>query len=413
MYKKLSVVLHLIFVFCSMAVLDSCTDYEPEADVCNVTFALVADEALPEGIVLTVKSNTGNMYTTLTSSSSSSSLLLPPGIYEITAEMVDRDTKKIYRGSLSDVVIGESNMNVNVDVTVSAMPEASLIIKELYVGGCQKDDGSGVFQMDKCIILYNNSSEIFSEDNVCIGIVEPYNAQASSHNFLVDGVLQYADEDWIPAINGIWYYPGTLTVQPYSEIVIAVNGAIDHTQTYSNSVNYANSDYYCMYDPVTTSSDGIAYYNTNYYPTPSALIPVTHYFKAIKYGQANAWPLSTTSPAVILFKMKGTTPLEYGTYSNVIYPDGKSGNLVYACLKVQRSWVMDAVEVYSANNLAECKKRLTPDLDNGYVLHTNKYGHSLIRNIDQEATAKAGHDIYVDTNNSSADFYEADRCSLK
>ena len=386
----------------------SCTNYEPEAEVCNVTFNLIADETLPDGIVITAKSNTGNVYTTVTSSSTST-MLLPPALYEISVNKVDKEAKKIYSGSMTDVAIGGDNVNVNVNVNVSTMPEAKLIIKELYVGGCQKDDGSGVFHMDKCIILYNNTSEVFEEENICIGMVEPYNAEASSHNFLVNGELQYANEDWVPAINGIWYFQGTLTVQPYSEVVVAVNGAIDHTQTYSQSINYANADYYCMYDPVTTSSDGIAYYNTSYYPTPSSLIPASHYLKAVKYGQANAWPLSTTSPAVILFKADSN----FNFNSNVIYPDGKSGNLVYACLKVPRSWVMDAVEVYNNNKVEQCKKRLTPDLDNGYVLHTNQHGHALIRNIDTDATATAGHNVYLDTNNSSNDFREADQCSLK
>ena len=45
-------------------------------------------------------------------------------------------------------------------VTVTAMQTANpILIKELYVGGCQKNDGSGKFAKDKCIILYNNSSE--------------------------------------------------------------------------------------------------------------------------------------------------------------------------------------------------------------------------------------------------------------
>ena len=84
--------------------------------------------------------------------------------------------------------------------------------------------------------------------------------------------------------------------------------------------------------------------------------------------------MSQTSPAVVLFKTEGTTPKAFGkNTSNLIYPNGKQGNIVYACLKLPRSWVIDAVEVYNATALAQSKKRLTSDLDNGYVAFTSGY----------------------------------------
>ena len=76
-----------------------------------------------------------------------------------------------------------------------------------------------------------------------------------------------------------------------------------------------------------------------------------------------------------------------------------------------RQWVIDAVEVYNATALANCKKRLTADLDAGYATLTGGYGHALIRKV--ETTTEDGHAIYQDTNNSSNDFYEANQCSLR
>jgi hypothetical protein len=83
---------------------------------------------------------------------------------------------------------------------------------------------------------------------------------------------------------------------------------------------------------------------------------------------------------------------------------------VYACLKMPRSWVIDAVEVYNATALANCKKRLTPDLDNGYATLTGGYGHALIRKVEKTVDGNA---VYQDTNNSTNDFYEAENCSLR
>lgn len=339
---------------------------------------------------------------------------LPAGIYSAAVSKVTDDGyfRNIYNGSMSDIVIGRESTSVTMPVTVTSMQMTNpLVIKELYIGGCQKDDGSGIFAMDKCIIIYNQSADAVTLDNVGIGIVDPYNAEASSHLFLNNGVLDYADEDWLPAINGIWYFQDGQQIAPYSELVINLFGAIDNTIAYSNSINYANPDYYCTYDVEATSSDGGKYNNTKYYPSPSEVIPTAQYLKAVKYGQGNAWPVSQTSPAFILFKTEGLTPKAFGEdEGNIIYPNGKQGNIIYACLKMPREWVLDAVEVYNANKLSTCKKRLTADMDNGYVTLYNGQGHSLVRKVEKTVD---GHIIYQDTNNSTNDFYETDKCSLR
>ena len=157
-----------------------------------------------------------------------------------------------------------------------------IIIKELYNGGCPKDDGSGFFQMDKCVVLYNNCPQQAVVNNLCIGFATPYNAEAQEDNRDASGNLVYEAEGFTPALNGIWYYPGKLVFEPWSQVVVNVHGAIDNTLTYSQSVNYAHPDYYCMYDPES------GYNNTSYYPTPADVIPTSHYWKAIKYGQGNA-----------------------------------------------------------------------------------------------------------------------------
>ena len=59
-------------------------------------------------------------------------------------------------------------------------------------------------------------------------------------------------------------------------------------------------------------------------------------------------------------------------------------------------------------------KRLHTDVDAGYIGFSAKaQGHSLYRRLDEEATVNAGFDIYVDTNNSSNDFYERETQSLR
>lgn len=316
-----------------------------------------------------------------------------------------------------------------------------IIIKEIYNGGVLLDDGSKSYHFDKCIILYNNCPQQAVANNLCFGFCSPYNAQGNNNNYSENGKLSYESLGFIPALNGIWYYPHSLVIEPYSQVVINVHGAIDNTQTVSNSVNYANKDYYCMYDPES------GYDHTSYYPTPADVIPTSHYLKAIRYGLGNGWALSNTAPAVYIFQTKNATPDVYATTAdNQWYDGGNTHQESGHCIKVPNEWIIDGVEVYTNSKKEDCKKRLTADIDAGYAWLTNQMGHSIYRNVDKESTEalsensgklvynyslgvdsstdpsgidaeasikNGAHIIYLDTNNSTADFHERQKCSLR
>lgn len=316
-----------------------------------------------------------------------------------------------------------------------------IIIKEIYNGGVMLDDGSKSYHFDKCIILYNNCPQQAVANNLCFGFCSPYNAQGNNNNYSENGKLSYESLGFIPALNGIWYYPHSLVIEPYSQVVINVHGAIDNTQTVSNSVNYANKDYYCMYDPES------GYDHTSYYPTPADVIPTSHYLKAIRYGLGNGWALSNTAPAVYIFQTKNATPDVYATTAdNQWYDGGNTHQESGHCIKVPNEWIIDGVEVYTNSKKEDCKKRLTADIDAGYAWLTNQMGHSIYRNVDKESTEalsensgklvynyslgvdsstdpsgidaeasikNGAHIIYLDTNNSTADFHERQKCSLR
>ena len=270
------------------------------------------------------------------------------------------------------------------------------------------------------IILYNNCPEQAVVNNLCIAFASPYNGHANNKNYTDDGRLTYETEKFTPAFGGCWWYPHSLVIEPYSQVVINVSGAIDNTQTYSQSVNYAHSEYYCMYDP----ESGFA--NTGWYPTPASVIPTSHYLKAKRLGTSNAWALSNSSPAVFIFQT-----------------DAKDVN---ACLKVTNDWIIDGLEVYQKAKISNSNKRLTAAIDAGFVGLTNQLGHTLYRNVDKEATEalsenasklvynyalgvddstdpsgidaeasikNGAHIVYMDTNNSTNDFHERQKCSLR
>lgn len=330
--------------------------------------------------------------------------------------------------------ISETKADQNVD---------QLIIKELYNGGCPQDQGTSYFQNDKGFVLYNNCSQKIVVNNLAVGIVYPNNSQANN-GYLTDGKLLYADSTWIPAGSGIWYFQQPLELEPYSQVVVSCMGAIDNTQTYSQSVNYANKDYYAMYDPETGFS------NTRYYPTPADVIPTSHYLHAVKYAMGNAWLMSVTSPAFFIFHTTDVTPAEYANNAdNFTFEPGKSQDNISIALKVRKADIIDAVEVFAAAYVASNSnnKRLTDDLDAGSVVLTNRLGHSEYRNVDKaetealpenagklvynyslavdaanngadvidaEASIKNGaHIIYMDTNNSTNDFHERQKFSVR
>ena len=360
--------------------------------------------------------------------------------WKLVINKTDGQTIELNTADIQDILF------VNQEEELPTLPDQNvdqIIIKEIYNGGCPMDEGTDMFHMDKCIILYNNCPQQAVVNNLCFGMATPYNAESPSINTIYgeDGRLVYESEGFTPAQNAIWYYPHSLVIEPYSQVVINVHGAIDNTQTYSQSVNYANKDYYCMYDPES------GYNNTKYYPTPADVIPTSHYLKTVKYGQGNAWPLSTTAPALFIFQPQNMDPVTFANNAdNLWYAPGVAQTPVYACVKVPNEWIIDAVEVFNAAKKEDSKKRLTADLDVSYVYLTNKLGHSLYRNVDKEMTESlaenngklvygyalgvdgstdtsgidaeasmrnGAHIIFQDNNNSSEDFHERQKCSLR
>lgn len=407
----------------------------------EVVVTLSGDGSL-DGIKVQLRNTSTNSIFTQTSDADGKALFtVTPGIYEATAtgRRAQEGIAYTYNGTAGELVVGDK-ASLPVTISMKTARVSQVIIKEIYNGGCMADNGVTQFQFDKCIILYNNSDQPAAVSNLCIGEGAPSNGHSNNNNYGSDGRLTYEAEGFIPVWNGIWYFPETLEIAPYSQVVINVHGAIDNTQAMSNSVNYANADYYCMYDPES------GYVNSSYYPTPASVIPTSHYLKAVRIALGNAWPLSVSAPALVLFQVKDTTPAVYASdVANQWYDGGRvlqSG----LCTKVPNEWIVDGVEIFSANYKDSSKKRLTADVDVGYVWLTNYQGHTLYRNVDKEATEalpenegklvygyalgvgtstdpsgidaeasmrNGAHIVFQDTNNSSTDFHERQSCSLR
>ena len=318
--------------------------------------------------------------------------------------------------------------------------EGGVIIKEINVGGVKNSVKTGNYLFCKAIIVYNNSSKAATLSNFGIAFCSPQNGDGTNNNYDEDGKLTYEKEGYIPAQQGAWYYPGSITIEPFSDVVIALNGAIDHTaqEGGANSFDLSNADMAC-YD---TSVFSLA----SYYPKPTN-VPENMWLKGVKYNTATAWAISTISPALYLFSAPADITLsEYLTDENNLgYTNGYTTS-AYKCAKIPMEWIVDGVELYNKDKVATSTKRLPESIDAGYCIYASASGYSAYRNIDEKATVNYGDNInklvynyadgvegttdpsgidaaasakngakiiYQDTNNSTADFHLRKGWSLK
>lgn len=381
---------------------------------------------------------------------------VPAGVYEVSASEQRED--EYYRYSFNankSVSITETWTGIEpvtleyvVNTTLkpdegSSSPNGRIIIKELYNGGCPTDDGK-TFNNGAYLILYNNSNGAADLKNLTVATTLPSNAHATN-NFLSNGVLSYASEGWVPAGFGVFYFPNKVELAPGEQLVIALNSAIDNTKTYSQAINFANAAFYAVYDPES------GYNNATYYPAPAQEIPASHYLKAVRLANvtSNAYVVSVNSPALFLFMPPaGSSVVDVATDVNRLTTHGASAS--QAVLKVPVDWVVDGIEVFFNANLSTSNKRLTPNVDGGWIGLTNAQGYTLYRNVDKTATeAIAGNAgklvysyalgtadiengttdpsgidaeasikngariIYKETNNSTNDFHQRKKASLR
>lgn len=393
--------------------LTGCTDIDKENPYDDQLHSLQVTAIYPEGYTehlregVTVKVedvDRSNSYQAKTDKNGAARFSLTKGIYRV--QISDKNGRDIFNGLADKVKLTDGNLTFNLPLVHSKA--GTLIIKEIYCGGCTKLPLEGTYQSDKYIILHNNDSEVHYLDSLCFGALDPYNSQATNVWVTQDeatGATIFPE--FAPVIQCIWQFGGTgktFPLQPGEDAVIAINGAVDHAAQYPYSVNLNKPSYFVCYN-------NVYFPNTQYHPAPGDQITPDHYLNVvIKTGQANAYTYSLSSPATIIFKAKDTKIQDFILATGNIIQ--KPGSSVDRIIKIPLDWVIDGTEVYdgsSSNN----KKRISPSIDAGYATQSATYnGRSLYRYVDEEATQEAGYEVLVDTNNSSTDFYEREKQSL-
>lgn len=395
----------LAYILAFVLMVSSCMDFREnnpyEGGLFSMTVSLEWPQEGFSGNALTIlveDMNTDNAYKGEIDAEGEAIFNLPTGLYRINVSGKDDD--HVFNASVDKVVVSTWDIDVKVSMMVSK--SGSIVIKEIYCGGCKKDPEEGNYQSDQYIILHNNDYQVQYLDGLCFGTLSPYNATAS--NPWLDGNVL---PDFVPIIQAVWQFPGDgddFPLQPGEDAVMCLRGAIDHTAQYPLSVNLNHPDYFVCYNPTYFT-------NTTYHPAPGNLISQDRYLDVIiKTGQANAYTLSTSSPAVVIFRAVDTTIQDYVQVAdNVIQVPGSNTDKV---VKVPYEWVLDAVEVFDGRS-ASNQKRLSSSADAGYVKQSDVYlGRTLMRKVDEKASDIAGYEVLADTNNSLNDFYESSEQSL-
>ncbi len=424
-----------IYILLATAAAFTACKKDESAKINDVTIQVLIDnEPVTDAVEVTVTDKSTSTAYKATTVGGTATFQLVAGIYEATTTLYKESS--IYNGTNSAVAVVDGGANA-FTLNLTASTTSQVIIKELYFGGCMDNEGAKHYQTDRYVILYNNSPVEADASKYAFAMGCPANAHATNA-YLKDGALSYSD--YIPAWNAVWWFNTDVKIAPYSQIVVSINGAIDHTQTYKNSVNLSNADYVFYDTDVFTLVSN--------YPSPSASIPTSHYLKTYCYGLGTAWAISNNSPAFFVFSPEATTAKNFVTNTdNIESPTGKPA---FNCAKIPVSWVKDGVEVFDNANIQKSNKRLLDSVDAGYVGFTNKSGYTLYRNVDKEATealaenegklvynyaggtetieggstdpsgidaeasiANGAHIIYKDTNNSRNDFHQRKVASIK
>ena len=424
-----------IYILLAAAAAFTACKKDESAKINDVTVQVMIDnEPVTDAVEVTVTDKSSSTAYKATTVNGTATFQLVAGIYEASATLYKESS--VYNGTNSSVTVVDGGANA-FTLNLVASTTSQVIIKELYTGGCMDNEGAKEYKYGKYVILYNNSPVEADASKYTLAMSNPGNAHATN-NFLKDGILSYSD--YIPAWNAVWWFQKDVKIAPYSQIVISITGAIDHTKTYTNSVDLSNADY-VLYDPEVFN-------HSLMYPAPSSSINPANYLKTYCYGLGNGWGLSENSPAFFVFCPEGTTAKDFVTNTdNIISPTGKPA---FNCAKIPISWIKDGVEVFDNTQIQKSHKRLLDSVDAGYVGFTHYMGYSIYRNVDKEATealaenegklvynyaggtdgieggstdpsgidaeasiAKGAHIIYKDTNNSKNDFHQRKVASIK
>lgn len=416
---------------------------EPVVTLYDIAVQLVSEGAnlAIEGIPMTLTDENGMAtYDGTTDAGGAAAFKVPAGTYAASATYkTAEDGQRIaYNGSNSNVKVAEGSTSFKIDL--NKVVSQQIIIKELYTTGCQYSAASKTYSNDAYIILYNNSDIEADASDIVFCAIAPSTAQAPNKFYGEGDVFLLESTDYIPAYSAIWWFTGEVKIPAYSQIVVAIYGAIDHTATVAESVDLSDPSYYWM-----CNSDISAFNNAKY--TASENIPSEHYLSGAQINKGNTWVIANSCPGVYIGKMDKAQAQALIANTDA-YDKTQGDSDVMAVVKFPKANVVDAIDSWVKGN-AKSKARYPSDINTGHIDITNNQGYTIYRNVDKEATealaenegklvynyaggtadiegstdpsgidaeasiAAGAHIIYSDTNDTGKDFHQRKVASIK
>lgn len=348
----------------------------------------------------------GYTYSASTDAGGAAHFVLPPALYRVSVS--DRSGRDLFNATADNFALTAGGTSLT--LTMKHSTAGSLVIKEIYTGGCRKDPEEGTYQVDQYVIIHNNNFETEYLDSLCFGTLHPYNANAANPFLGKDAGGNNVYPDFVPIADAVWEFGGDGTafpLQPGEDAVLCIRGAINHAARYPLSVNLDKPEYFVTYD-------ANLFPNKTFNPAPGPNIREDHILRCVTKTNpsVNATTMSNSSPTAVLYRARGMSMEEFIALQGSVkpIPGASNGANVLACPK---EWVLDAVEVFNGSSSANVK-RLADDLDAGYVsLSTTFDSRALARRVDSVLSAESGYEVLTDSNNSSADFVELEKQSLR
>lgn len=345
----------------------------------------------------------GNHYIARTDEAGCATFRIPRGVYRIS--VADWREDAIFNGALEEIRLTEGSAAQRYELPLIQSTPGTIVFKEIYCGGCPMTPATGNLQNDQYVILHNNANTTQYLDGLCFGVVAP-SAASGANNWVttVDGQLQF--QEFAPIFECVWQFGGAGTdfpLAPGEDAVIAIRGAVDFTQDFPLSVNLNKPEYFATFSRLHFENETLNL-------TPGDRIQESHLLQVLKKtGVSKAYSIAIQSPAVIIFRPAAEVDFKaYVEDDSQCVATDPAGSA--KCFKVPWEWILDGVEVfYGTRNY----KRLKTEVDAGAFPFSEYYHcHTIHRQLNEAATAANGYPIYVDTNNSSVDFYERSSQSL-
>lgn len=348
---------------------------------------IMGDEVLPDELTVTVTNvTTGSAKTETTLADGTASLIVEEGvynitvsgekIYSITAGTEDFEQTVTLNGILENKSITGTELTMEIDLFIS-LASSGWIFKELYFTGSQTPAGSSYYK-DKFFEIYNNTDQVLYADGISIG--ESDHTTSSETN----DWSAIIDEAFVTQV--IYTIPGSGTdypVQPGASIVFT-DVAIDHTTVNSNSFDLSGADFE-WYDDHKLDVDIPEVTNLTKYFSSSLTIWTPH---------------NRGFKSYVIFRPEGTMD-EFMTENKVTRTAPNGSTLTR--YKIPNSLILDAVELGTPSEFMS--KALSSSLDVSYT-HCGdgdaaRFGKCVRRKVQSVVN---GRIIYMDTNNSAADF---------